>query len=76
MSKGAVEEHYARTGVTARILTALRGVSGPNVPITPDTLAPIDHFHGKGAVATEELAALLHPQAGDHILARSGGARG
>ena len=68
MSKGAVEEHYASTDITARVLTALRAVNGPDVPITPDTLAPIDHFHGKGAVATEELAALLQPQAGDHLL--------
>jgi SAM-dependent methyltransferase len=43
-------------------------VNGPDVPITPDTLAPIDHFHGKGAIATEELAALLQPTAGDHVL--------
>ena len=51
MSKGAVEEHYASTGIIARVLTALRNVNGPDVP---DTLAPIDHFHGKGVVATEE----------------------
>ena len=38
------------------------------MPITPDTLAPIDHFHGKGAIATEELAALLQPKASDHLL--------
>ena len=68
MSKGAVEEHYASRGITARVLTALRAVNGPDVPITPDTLAPIDHFHGKGAVATEELAALLQPKASDHLL--------
>jgi len=68
MSKGAVEEHYASTGITARVLTALRNVCGPDVPITPDTLAPIDHFHGKGVMATEELAALLQPKASDHVL--------
>ena len=68
MSKGAVEEHYASTDITARILTALRAANGQDVPITPDTLAPIDHFHGKGVVATEELAALLQPKASDHLL--------
>jgi sarcosine/dimethylglycine N-methyltransferase len=68
MSKGAVEEHYASTDITARVLTALRTVNGPDVRITPDTLAPIDHFHGKGAVATEELAALLQPKTSDHLL--------
>src|ERR1700682_2649615 len=68
MSKGAVEEHYASTGITARVLTALRNVCGPDVPITPDTLAPIDHFHGKGVIATEELASLLQPRGSDHLL--------
>jgi ubiquinone/menaquinone biosynthesis C-methylase UbiE len=43
-------------------------VDGPNVPITPDTLAPIDHFHGKGVIATEELAAALQPKASDRLL--------
>jgi len=68
ISKGAVEEHYASTGITTRVVTALRAVNGPDVAIAPETLAPIDHFHGKGVVATEELAALLQPKASDHIL--------
>jgi ubiquinone/menaquinone biosynthesis C-methylase UbiE len=63
-----VEEHYASEGIIARVLAALRKVNGPDVPITPETLAPIDHFHGKGAVATEELAAMLQPKASDHLL--------
>jgi ubiquinone/menaquinone biosynthesis C-methylase UbiE len=65
---GQVEKHYASEGITARILTALRHVNGPDVPITPETLAPIDHFHGKGAIASAELAAVLQPEAGDHVL--------
>src|SRR6266700_3839133 len=64
-----VEKHYASEDITARVLTALRTVNGPDVAITPDTLAPIDHFHGKGAIATEELAAVLQPQTTDHVLA-------
>ena len=68
MSGGSVAEHYASTGITARILTALRAVNGPDVPITPDTLAPIDHFHGRGVVATEELAALLQPETSNSLL--------
>ena len=55
-------------GITGRVLAALRRVHGPDVPITPETLAPIDHFHGKGVVATEELAAVLQPKASDHLL--------
>jgi ubiquinone/menaquinone biosynthesis C-methylase UbiE len=65
---GPVKEHYASEGITARVLAALRHVNGPDVPITPDTLAPIDHFHGKGVIATEELAAVLQPEASDHLL--------
>src|SRR5262247_174360 len=60
MSRGAVEEHYASADITARVLTALRAVNGPG--------APIDHFHGKGVLATEELAGLLQPEASDHLL--------
>ena len=63
-----VREHYASEDIVARVLTALRQANGPDVPITPDTLAPIDHFHGKGAMATEELAATLQPKPSDHIL--------
>lgn len=65
---GRVEEHYASEGITARVLAALRNVMGPDVPITPDTLAPIDHFHGKGVIATEELTSLLQPKTSDHLL--------
>ena len=66
--EGPVREHYASEGITARILAALRSVNGPDVAITPETLAPIDHFHGKGVVATGELAAALQPRASDHVL--------
>jgi sarcosine/dimethylglycine N-methyltransferase len=64
----SVEQHYASAGITARILAALRAVHGPDVSITPDTLAPIDHFHGKGVIATEEPAATLQPKPTDHLL--------
>ena len=63
-----VQKHYASDGITARVLTALRTVHGPDVAITPDTLAPIDHFHGRGVIATEELAAMMQPKESDHLL--------
>jgi sarcosine/dimethylglycine N-methyltransferase len=66
--EGQVAKHYASESITARILAALRKVNGPDVPITPDTLAPIDHFHGKGVLATQELAAALQPKPADHLL--------
>lgn len=65
---GPVADHYASDGIAARVLTALRNVAGPDVAITPDALAPIDHFHGRGVIATEELVAMMQPKASDHLL--------
>jgi len=67
-----VQDHYARLGsgsaIAARIMAALRDHAGADVAITPETLAPIDHLHGLGALATQELADLLEPRAGEAIL--------
>ena len=63
-----VARHYGRTGIVERVLAALRDASGPGVPITPDTLAPLDHFHGRGVAATADLAELLKPQPGERLL--------
>jgi ubiquinone/menaquinone biosynthesis C-methylase UbiE len=49
-----VEKHYASEGITTRVLTALRNVNGSDVAITPDTLAPIDHFRVTGVDLTPE----------------------
>jgi sarcosine/dimethylglycine N-methyltransferase len=68
MSGTRVEDHYARTGIVDRALTVIRTANGAETAITPETLAPIDHFHGRGVVATEELAHRLDPQATDDIL--------
>jgi ubiquinone/menaquinone biosynthesis C-methylase UbiE len=65
---GRVEDHYANPDIVSRILTALRQVNGADAPITPDALAPLDHFHGRGVLATREMAAMLQPQAGERIL--------
>ena len=64
----SIARHYASAGIAERVLTALRAANGPDAPVTPETLAPMDHFHGRGVVATEELVALLDPQPGEHIL--------
>ena len=68
MSGTRVQDHYARTGIVDRALAALRAANGAEAPITPETLAAIDHFHGRGVLATEELAARLDPQPTDYIL--------
>ena len=63
-----VEDHYANPDIVPRILAALRQVNGADAPVTPDALAPLDHFHGRGVVATREMAALLRPQAAEQVL--------
>ncbi len=63
-----VSTHYARGDLLARLNSALRedGVD-PDHP-SLDALAPYDQFHGRGLEATEELAGLVQPGPGDHLL--------
>jgi len=72
MSGQRVQDHYARSGsgsaIVARMIAALRAHAGDDVAITPETLAPIDHLHGRGELATQELTALLEPRSGEAIL--------
>lgn len=63
-----IERHYTSDAITDRILAALRAARGLEVPITPDTLAPLDHFHGRGLAATQALARSLAPRPGEHLL--------
>jgi ubiquinone/menaquinone biosynthesis C-methylase UbiE len=63
-----VEDHYANPDIVPRILAALRQVNGADAPVTPDALAPLDHFHGRGVLATREMAAILQPRAGEKVL--------
>ena len=72
MSGPNVQEHYSGedtgSGMAARILAALRSVNGSDAAVTPEALAPLDHFNARGVAATQELVALLEPQAGETIL--------
>ena len=63
-----ISAHYSRGDLLGRLRAALLddGVD-PDHP-TMETLAPYDHFHGRGLEATEELADLLTVARGDHIL--------
>jgi len=68
-----VAHHYGRGGhaiggIAERILGALREANGADAPVTPEALAPIDHFHGRGVLATGEMVALLKPLPGEHLL--------
>jgi sarcosine/dimethylglycine N-methyltransferase len=72
MSGQNVQDHYSGedtgSGMAARILAALRSVNGSNAAVTPEALAPLDHFNARGVAATQELVALLEPQTGETIL--------
>ena len=63
-----VVRHYGNAGIAERILAALRAVRGPEVPVTVDALAPLDHFHGGGVIATQALARVLNPQPGQRLI--------
>jgi SAM-dependent methyltransferase len=72
MSGNSVQDHYAGddmgSGMASRILAAVRAVSGRDAAITPETLAPLDHFNARGVAATQELVALLEPHADESLL--------
>src|SRR6266702_2943639 len=72
MSNSRVQDHYAKSGpghsIAERILAAVCAANGSATPVTPETLAPYDHYHGGGLPATEHLAMILEPQAEDSII--------
>lgn len=72
MSENSVQDHYAGddmgSGMASRILAAVRTVYGQDGAITPETLARLDHFNARGLAGTQELVALLDPQAGESLL--------
>lgn len=68
MTSDAVASHYGSSGIAGRLLSALRAEVGPDAPVTPDALAPLDHFHGRGVLATKEMLAVLAPLKTDHVL--------
>jgi cyclopropane fatty-acyl-phospholipid synthase-like methyltransferase len=68
METAAVERHYGSAGIAERVLAAFRAANGPDAPVTPEGLAPFDHFHGRGVAATQEIAAQLALRPGERIL--------
>ena len=63
-----VEAHYAREDVAESVLDGLRAAGFDPERLTPDDLAPVDEFHVRGREATEELAELAEPRAGQRVL--------
>jgi SAM-dependent methyltransferase len=68
MKTAEVERHYGSAGIAERVLAAFRAANGPDAPVTPEGLAPFDHFHGRGVAATREIAAQLALRPGERIL--------
>jgi cyclopropane fatty-acyl-phospholipid synthase-like methyltransferase len=64
----SVARHYGSVGIAERILAEFRAANGPEARPTPDSLAPFDHFHGRGVLATQEIAAQLALQPGERVL--------
>jgi SAM-dependent methyltransferase len=62
-----VAGHYGNAGIAERILAALAAAHG-DAPVTVEALSVLDHFHGRGIAATQELVELLKPQPGERIL--------
>ena len=63
-----ISAHYSRGDLLGRLRAALLDDGVDPDHLTMETLAPYDHFHGRGLEATEELAGLLTVARGDHIL--------
>jgi SAM-dependent methyltransferase len=63
-----VETHYTRSVIGETILAALAAAGRDIEHLTIEDLAPVDEFHSRRRLATVELAALLAPSTGDHVL--------
>ena len=56
-----VAQHYGKGGLLDRILGALVQAGKDVDHLTIDDLAPVDEFHSRRRLATQELAAMLAP---------------
>jgi SAM-dependent methyltransferase len=63
-----VREHYAATGLTDLIKSALATIAPEGETLTVAQLAPLDQFHLRGIVATKELAGAAGPEPSSRVL--------
>jgi len=63
-----VREHYAATGLTLQISSVLATVAPDAATLTVAQLAPLDQFHLRGIVATEELASAAGLEPSSRVL--------
>ena len=71
-----IRANYEAPTLIEEIEAALAAQGKPLNSLTLDDLAPVDEFHVRGVQATEEVIALLAPQAGMHILDAGSGLGG
>jgi SAM-dependent methyltransferase len=64
----AVSDHWARTDVYGRIISALEAAGKSLDALTVEDLAPVDQFHARGFPATIELGDCLPVRPGDHLV--------
>jgi SAM-dependent methyltransferase len=63
-----VVRHYSRHALLSTLLDALTAAGKSASPIDSDDLSPVDELHTGGRAATVELAELLAPASGTHVL--------
>ena len=63
-----VARHYSRHALLSTLLDALSAAGKSAAPIDSDDLSPVDELHTGGRAATVELADLLAPSPGAHVL--------
>jgi ubiquinone/menaquinone biosynthesis C-methylase UbiE len=63
-----VAQHYGKGGLLDRIFAALVAAGKDIDHLTIDDLAPVDEFHSRRRLATEELAALLAPSTTEQVI--------
>jgi SAM-dependent methyltransferase len=61
-------EHYAATGLTDRIKSALSTIALEEQTLSVAHLAPLDQFHTRGILATQELAAAARLEPSRRVL--------
>ena len=63
-----ISRHYTNGALLARLEARLREDGFDPARPTFESLAPYDHFHGRGVEATEDMANRLEVDATDHVL--------
>lgn len=64
----SVSRQWGSGDVLGRILEAMEASGISTEAMTIEALAPVDHFHARGLLATKELADSLPIRAGDHLV--------